>query len=179
MSGDDAREKWAAYRSTVLELPADPGGGDALRVDLRRPIPGALRARLEALGIASPVAIFTAENPHGQNAEDEASPRVAARGDTANLERTVTLVETLRATGRPTVRVDGMAPDGSYRERCVAVSMTRDEAREIARRLEQLAFFWFDGARMWLVPGLADEAMEELPHGDDERAKPAGRDPAA
>ena len=163
MSDVNTREKWAAYRSTVLELPADPSGGAVLRVDLRRQVPATLRERFEALGIAPPVAIFTAENPHGAHVEDAPSARTAARGDTANLARTITLVEALRETGLPTVRVDGMAPDGSYRERCVAVPMERDAAQAVSRRLQQLAFFWFDGGRMWLVPGLADTEPEPLP----------------
>jgi len=163
MTDVDTQEKWAAYRGTVLELPGTPAGERALRVDLREPVAPALAERLAAHGIAPPVAIFTAENPHGENADDERNARAAARGDATNLARTVTLVEALRETGRPTVRIDGMAPDGSYRERCVAVPMSREDAAALARRLAQLAFFWFDGERVWLVPGLADQEAEPLP----------------
>ena len=162
MNESDTQEKWAAYRSTVLKLPATPAGDGPLRVDLREPVAPALAGHLAALGLAPPVAIFTAENPGGENADDEGSARAAARGDATNLARTITLVEALRETGLPTVRIDGMAPDGSYRERCVAVSMSREAATTLARRLDQLAFFWFDGARVWLVPGLADLPAEPL-----------------
>lgn len=172
MTDDDTTEKWAAYRGTVLELPGTPAGAPALRIDLRERVPPALAERLRAHGMAPPVAIFTAENPGGEHAEDEGNARAAAREDATNLTRTVTLVEALRETGLPTVRIDGMAPDGSYRERCVGVPMSREDAAGLARRLAQLAFFWFDGERVWLVPGLADQEAEPLP------AAPADERPA-
>lgn len=159
-TADDGHQdaKWAAYRCTVLELP----GERPLRVDLRRPLPAGLGARFEAAGVAPPVAILTAENPGGENSEDAPTERQEARAEERNAHRMATLLEELRAAGLPHARVDGVSPDGDYREHCVAVPLGREEGRALARRLRQLAFFWFDGREIWLEPGLADRAPERL-----------------
>ena len=154
-------EKWNAYHGTVLEFVDDERG--CLRVDLRRPDARAIAARLAALGLEPPVAIMTAENPRGANAEDAPTPRQEARQQVRNADRHETLLDELRSAGMPFARVDGVAPDGDYRERCVAVPLGREEGRALARRLGQLAFFWFDGTRMWLEPGIADHEPEVLP----------------
>lgn len=155
-------EKWRSYHSTVLELE----GESPLRVDLRRPDAAALDTRLRALGLEPPVAILTAENPFGANADDAPTAAQEARQEARNDHRHEQLLAELREAGLPHARVDGMAPDGDYRERCVAVPLGRDAARIFARRLGQLAFFWFDGARVWLEPGVADHAPEPLPFVD-------------
>lgn len=154
-------EKWQSYHATVLELEGDP----PLRVDLRHPDARAMEARLRALGLTPPVAILTAENPFGANAEDAPTESQEARQAVRNDHRHEQLLAELRAAGLPHARVDGMAPDGDYRERCVAVPLGREAARAFARRLGQLAFFWFADGQVWLEPGLADRAPEPLPHG--------------
>lgn len=154
-------DKWNAYHDTVLEFVDDERG--CLRVDLRRPDARAIAGRLAALGLAPPVAIMTAENPWGANPEDAPSPRQEARQEVRNDDRHEALLAELREAGMPFARVDGVSPDGAYRERCVAVPLGRDEGRALARRLGQLAFFWFDGACVWLEPGVADHAREVLP----------------
>ena len=154
-------DKWNAYHGTVLEFADDEHG--CLRVDLRHPDARALAERLAALGLTPPVAIMTAENPRGANAEDAPTPRQEARQEVRNDDRHETLLAELREAGMPFARVDGVAPDGEYRERCVAVPLGREEGRTLARRLGQLAFFWFDGARVWLEPGVADHEPEVLP----------------
>lgn len=154
-------EKWRAYHGTVLEF-ADEERGQ-LRVDLRRPDARALAERLAALGVATPAAIMTAENPMGANAEDAPTERQEARQAVRNDDRHETLLAELREAGLPFARVDGVAPDGEYRERCVAIPLGREEGRVLARRLGQLAFFWFDGTRVWLEPGIADHEPEVLP----------------
>lgn len=154
-------EKWDAYHGTVLEFADDEHG--RLRIDLRRPDVRALAERLAALGVGPPAAILTAENPRGANAEDAPTPRQEARQEVRNDDRHETLLEELREAGLPFARVDGVAPDGEYRERCVALPLGRAEGRVLARRLGQLAFFWFDGTRVWLEPGVADHEPEVLP----------------
>lgn len=163
MADDRDDAKWEAYHDTVLELHGAAAGGELLRIDLRRPDLGALGERLRALGLAPPVAILTAENPHGANAEDAPGDRAEARATVRNDHRHDTLLAELREAGLPYARVDGVAPDGSYRERCVAVPLPAEAARALARRLRQLAFFWWDGARLWLEPGIADREREALP----------------
>ena len=153
-------EKWDAYHDTVLEFVDDVR--PPLRVDLRRPDFEALADRLHALGIATPVAILTAENPCGTNAEDAPSPgqeeRRAARNDALHQR----LTAELRRLGIVFARVDGVSPDGAYRERCVAVSLAREVAAALARRFDQLAFFWYDGRAIWLEPGVARHDRERL-----------------
>ena len=158
---DTIDEKWQAYHGTVLELADDER--PCLRIDLRKPDVRALAERLAALGLEPPVAILTAENPFGANAEDAPSARQEARQEVRNDDRHETLLAELREAGVPFTRVDGVAPDGDYRERCVALPLGREDGRALARRLGQLAFFWFDGRRIWLQPGVADHEPEVLP----------------
>lgn len=154
-------EKWNAYHDTVLVFvdPARP----VLRIDLRRPDLEALADRLLALGLAPPVAILTAENPCGANAEDAGTERQEEDREARNDRLHTRLVTELRRMGIAFARVDGVSPDGEYRERCVAIPLALEVARALAQRFDQLAFFWFDGWRLWLQPGIADHAPEVLP----------------
>lgn len=158
----DADAKWDAYHDTVLEIPGADGAAP-LRVDLRCPDVPALIDRLRAAGVTPPVAILTAENPFGENAEDEPGPQAERRAAARNDQRHEALLAELREAGLPFARVDGVAPDGSYRERCVAVPLPHDAARTLARRLRQLAFFCVERDGVWLAPGLADREPERLP----------------
>lgn len=156
MTTDD---KLAAYRSTVLEF----AGAPPLALDLRRPLTDAARRALAERGLDGPFAVLTAENPRGRNADD-ASTRAEERARDARNERRVSQLETeLRALGVPHRQVDGVAPDGDYREHCVAVRLEREAAVALAARHAQLALFWFDGARFWLLPAAADGAPTPLP----------------
>jgi hypothetical protein len=152
-------DKWDAYPNTVLEF-LDAA---RTRVDLRRPVGDAERAALARLGLGGPFAVFTAENPCGENVDDQPTPGEAAAQEARNERRTSRLERDLLARGVPFVQVDGAAPDGSYRERCVAVLMPRDEATRMAERFEQLALFWFDGRDFWLLAARLDEPPRRLP----------------
>jgi hypothetical protein len=167
MSGDrTADEKWSRYAQTVLEFYAAPPAS----VDLRRPVGGDERAALLRVGLAGEFAVLTAENPAGQHAEDASAPGEAARAEARNARRTRTLVAELDRLGVPYVRVDGVSPDGAYRERCVAALAPRGDAVALARDYAQLALFWFDGSRFWLLPADADKTPEPLPL--DGRSRP-------
>lgn len=158
----DARlvdEKWRAYPNTILEFETTP----PLRIDLRERLDGDARAALASAGLATAFGIFTAENPVGDNAEDAPSPGVERAKERANERREGTLERDLRERGVPYVRVDGVSPDGKYREHCVATLMAREEAVALARRSGQLALFWYDGWAFWLLPALADKAVQRLP----------------
>lgn len=155
----DEAAKYDAYESTVLELA--PG----TRIDLRKPVEHAQLDALKRAGLAEPFAVLTAENPRGANAEDAPTETDEARREAANDRRHALLLDSLRESGVPFVRVDGVAPDGSYRERCVAITGSRESATELAERLGQLALFWFDGAAFWLLPAEADEEPRRLPAG--------------
>lgn len=151
--------KWDAYASTVLEFPGPP----PLLLDLREPVARAARETLAALGLDGPFAVFTPENPDGANVEDASSAGDAQARRTGNADRREALAIELELLGLTWCPVDGVAPDGSYRERCAAVRLGREEARERAARLRQLAWFWFDGSAFWLMPALAADPPRRLP----------------
>ncbi|MGI9188708.1 MAG: DUF3293 domain-containing protein [Longimicrobiaceae bacterium] len=131
---DDTAAKLRAYCGTVLEFPTlDP----PLQVDLRAPVPADLRGTLAAAGLATPFAIITAFNPRSEPT-DEAD----------NQRRDAEL--TAQLGSRSWLRADGCSPDRSHREPGVAVALSGSEARELAVRFDQDAFFWFDGARFWI-----------------------------
>jgi len=157
----DGDAKYDAYTQTILEVHGAP---DA-RIDLRRPIGPDDRAALASVGLDRPFGVLTAENPHGRNDEDAPTAAEAADRDAENDRRLAALVARLGEEHVPFVRVDGVAPDGGYRERCVAVLLPRDEAAALAERLDQLALFWFDGAAFWLLPAEADATPRRLPAG--------------
>ena len=156
-------EKWGAYGDTVLAFEGPP----LLTVDLRRPVDAGAREAIRALGLVEPFAVLTAENPNGENPEDAPSSDAARRRMRRNERRTSRLEEELRRIGVAFAPVDGMAPDGSYRERCVAAMMPHHEAVALARGLDQLALFWYDGSDFWLMPAEADAAPERLPRDRD------------
>jgi hypothetical protein len=152
-------EKWDAYARTVLEFRGPP----AVAVDLRVPLAAPTRRALATVVGAPRFAVFTAENPAGENAEDAPSAREEERRERSNRQRRVELAAELRSIGVPFVDVDGVAPSGDYRERCAAAVMDRDDAVAFARRFGQLALFWFDGDRFWVLPGIAEREPRPLP----------------
>jgi hypothetical protein len=154
-----ADEKWDAYPKTVLELQV-PG---APRIDLRKPIGDDDRALLRRIGLAGEFAVLTAENPCGENAEDEPTDTDEAAKTRENASRRSRLERELEAARSRFVRVDGVAPDGEYREHGVAVEMPRPDAVALAKRLRQLAIFWFDGRDFWLVGAVEERPPERLP----------------
>ena len=153
-----ASEKYDAYADTILELAGVAGG----RIDLRRVVAAPEREALAAVGLDRPFAVMTAENAHGRNEEDAPTAAEEWEREAANDRALATLVDALAAEGTPFVRVDGTAPDGTYRERCVAVVLPRHEAVALARRFGQVALFWFDGERFWLLP--AEVIERPRPH---------------
>jgi hypothetical protein len=165
-------DKYAAYAETVLELHGVPNG----RLDLRCPLGASERAALAAVGLDRPFAVLTAENPAGENDEDAPTRAEEQAREAGNDRALASLVDTLGADAIPFVRVDGTAPDGSYRERCVAVVQSRDAAVDLARRFDQLALFWFDGDAFWLLPAEAGDTPRRLPwdRGDGAQSRGAG-----
>ena len=155
----EERERYAQYPNTILEFDTPAG----LRIDLRRPLDHAQRAALDALGLG-PFGVFTAENPEGEHAEAaEPTPEAAAERERENARRMQALLDTLDGEGIRYARVDGVAPDGDYREHCVAIAVARDRAVAMAERFDQLALFWFDGRAFWLLPAEADQEARRLP----------------
>lgn len=154
-----ADEKWNAYPGTVLEFQV-PG---APRIDLRKRVEDGDRAMLRRIGLSGEFAVLTAENPCGENAEDEPTWADEAAQKQANARRRSRLEAELQATGLRFLRVDGVAPDGDYREQGVAVEMPRADAVALGKRLRQLAIFWFDGRDFWLDGAVLHRPSERLP----------------
>ena len=139
---------WPKYPETILSFLTAP----PIEIDLRAtPSPAAL-SRLGAAGLGEPFAIVTAFDPRGENlsaAENERRQR--------DLERR------LSKSGFRFMSVDACSSDRSHCERSVAVVMPRQEALELARGLNQVAIFWFDGQRFWIVGALVETDPLMLP----------------
>jgi hypothetical protein len=161
MADELNEEKWRAYPETILRFP-EP---NPARIDLRRPLTEADRRALARRGLDRPFAVITAENPCGLNAEDAASEKQAEIREERNRKRMARFVEILEREGIPFQLVDGVSPDGDYCEHSVAIVVERDRAVKLARRLDQLAIFWFDGNDFWLVAAELERAPEKLPAG--------------
>ena len=155
----EAAEKLDDYRATILEFQGPP----PFRVDLRRPVSASQRAALARVGLVEPFAVLTAENPCGEHADDAPTAAVADAQEARNQRRTARLLDHLERVGAPAVRVDGVAPGGDHRERCVATPADRAAGVTLAKRFEQIALFWFDGRRFWLLPAEADGEPSALP----------------
>lgn len=139
---------WPAYKEAVLEFRT----GEPFRIWLAEPLVADDRDQLAALMPTGRFAVVTPFNPRGR--------RVPLRENEARLRRQQ---EELTARGLRHLRVDGLAPDGSHCEEGYAVELSRDDARALAERWGQSAFFWFDGAAFWLVPAELDAEAVRLP----------------
>ena len=139
---------WPRYPETILEFATTP----AIEIDLRKvPSEDAITA-LKSAGLGQPFAIMTAFDPRGENL----SP-------SENEKRRQELDDRLRASGYSFARVDCCSPDRSHCECSVAVVMPQEKAVALARELEQVAIFWFDGSRFWILGGLAETDPLMLP----------------
>jgi hypothetical protein len=156
---NNTAEKWAQYPCTILEF-APP---DRLRIDLRQTLGAPEKSILAKLGLDRPFAVLTAENPMGENDEDEPTAAQRADADRQNDSRRAELEAELRKAGVEFQPCDGVAADGDYREHGVAVVIPREQAVMLARRFGQLAIFWFDGRGFSLVGAVARNPSEKLP----------------
>jgi hypothetical protein len=139
---------WARYAETVLIFATDP----EIFVDLRAALPPRVREGLRAIGVDGRFAVLTAYNPRGENFSDA-----------DNNQRSAQLESELRSSGHEFVGVDACSPDRSHCECSVALQAPLAQAVEIARRYEQLAVFWFDGAEFWIEPVIANRRRVRLP----------------
>jgi len=148
-STPDSRDPdWPKYPETVLTFSTSP----PLEIDLRAvPSPEAL-SRLAAAGLGEPFAIMTACDPRGENLPAHENER-----------RQRELEGRLTKSGHGFTTVDCCSPDRSHCERSVAVPMPQQEAVALARELEQVAIFWFDGRQFWIVGALVETDPLMLP----------------
>jgi uncharacterized protein DUF3293 len=147
-SPDQQDPDWPRYPETILEFATTP----AVVIDLRKVPSEAAIAALKAGGLGQPFAIMTAFDPRGENL----SPA-------QNQQRTQALDARLRAGSYRFAQVDACSPDRSHCECSFAVVMPQDIALALARELEQVAIFWFDGAAFWILGALAEADPLMLP----------------
>jgi hypothetical protein len=145
---DQQDPDWPRYPETVLEFATTP----SIEIDLRQiPSEGQVAA-LKAAGLGQPFAIMTAFDPRGGNL----SPL-------ENEKRTQDLATHLRSGNYRFTQVDCYSPDRSHCECSFAVVMPQEEALDLARKMEQVAIFWFDGNRFWILGALAESDPMMLP----------------
>lgn len=139
---------WTAYASTRLLI----GRAPRIKVDLRLPVSDDQRHLLTKLGLGATFAIVTPCDPRG------------ARSPTwLNLARYLRTRLLLRSRNLRYIPAEGESPDSRHRERGFAIAINRDDAAALARELEQLALYWFDGEAFWIDGALAERMPERLP----------------
>jgi len=139
---------WTAYANARLLIGRPP----RIKVDLWLPVGEELEYRLTKLGLGATFAIITPFDPRGT--------RAPAWKNLARYVRTRLL---LRSRKLRYVPADGESPDSRHRERGFAIAMTRTDAAALARELEQLALYWFDGKAFWIDGALAERKPQRLP----------------
>ena len=139
---------WPRYPETVLEFATTP----AVQIDLREIPSDDKIAALQRAGLDRPFAIMTAFDPRGENL-------LAAE----NEKRKEELERRLRTSGYAFAQVDACSPDRSHCECSVAVIMPQERALDLAREMEQVAIFWFDGNRFWILGALVETDPLMLP----------------
>jgi len=139
---------WTEYANARLLIGRPP----RIKVDLWLPVGEELEYRLTKLGLGATFAIITPFDPRGT--------RAPAWKNLARYVRTRLL---LRSRNLRYVPADGESPDSRHRERGFAIAMTRTDAAALARELEQLALYWFDGKAFWIDGALAERKPQRLP----------------
>jgi len=132
---------WPRYPETILSFSTNP----PVEIDLRE-IPSA-----HAIAILA-AAVVTAFDPHGYDlspAENEARQR--------------DLDVRLTKDGYEFVSVEACSPDRSHCESSFAIVMPHEKAIALARELGQVAIFWFDGKRFWIIGALMEADPSMLP----------------
>ena len=143
---DQRDPDWPRYPETVLTFATQP----PLEIDLRAIPSDYAIAQLKAMGFGEPFAILTAFDPDGRNLSA-----------TDNDRRKQELDRRLTSMGYEFAQVDCCSPDRSHCESSVAIKMPQREALDLAREMRQVAIFWFDGKRFWILGALvkADPLM--------------------
>jgi hypothetical protein len=139
---------WPRYPETILSFSTTP----PVEIDLRKIPSEKALADLAEAGFGEPFAVLTAFDPRGQ----DLSPA-------ENEKRGRELDARLAREGYRFVHVDACSPDRSHCECSVAVIMPQTQAVELARELEQVAIFWFDGGRFWILGALVESDPLMLP----------------
>jgi len=123
-----------------------------VEIDLRKIPPARAIADLAAAGFERPFAVLTAFDPGGHDLS-------AAENEKGRRE----LDARLAKDGYRFVSVDACSPDRAHCESSVAVVIPQEKAIALARELEQVAIFWFDGKRFWIIGALMEADPLMLP----------------
>jgi hypothetical protein len=139
---------WPRYPETILTFSTSP----AVEIDLRGIPPADAIANLAAVGFDQPFAVLTAFDPRGHDLSEA-----------ENEKRRRELDARLTKSGYKFVSVDACSPDRTHCECSVAVVMPQEKAIALGRELEQVAIFWFDGKRFWIIGALMEADPLLLP----------------
>jgi len=139
---------WPRYPETILTFSTNP----PVEIDLCEIPPAGAIAKLAAAGFGQPFAVLTAFDPRGRDLS-------AAENEKRRRE----LDARLTKCGYKFVSVDACSPDGTHCECSVAVKMPQEKALALAQELEQVAIFWFDGKRFWILGALVKSDPLLLP----------------
>jgi hypothetical protein len=139
---------WPRYPETILRFAAEP----RVSIDLREIVTEIEKAELARIGLDGPFAIITAFDPGGVNLAPE-----------ENAERARQLEKRLCEMGHGFVRVDACSPDGKHCECSAAVRIAKSDACSLAAEFRQVAIFWFDGERFWIVGAMVSADPIMLP----------------
>jgi hypothetical protein len=139
---------WPRYPETILTFSTTP----SVEIDLREVTSDTTLTSLRTIGLGKPFAVLTAFDPRGHDLSRE-----------QNEERRRDLKEKLTRNGYRLVEVDACSPDRSHCECSVAVVMPQQDAIALARELEQVAIFWFDGTRFWILGAIVESDPLMLP----------------
>jgi hypothetical protein len=139
---------WPLYPETVLTFSTTP----RVEIDLRAVPSKQMLDQLRAAGFGDPFVVLTAFDPRGENLPAEENER-----------RKRDLDRRLSASGYRFAHVDACSPDRSHCECSAAVVMPHEKAIELARELEQVAIFWFDGRRFWILGAMVETDPLMLP----------------
>jgi hypothetical protein len=144
----------AQYASTQLAFTRwEKDGVSKCTIDLRQAV-GPTQVRwLRDLGLGKPFAVITACNPGGEALSEDENDELAAE-----------LKEVLEANEVDTsVSCTGCSADMTHFEPGLAIVVEEPEAADVAEQFDQLAMFWFDGERFWIVPVTAGGKPVGLP----------------
>jgi hypothetical protein len=145
---DQQDPDWPRYPETILSFSTKP----VVEIDLREIPSERAIADLTAAGLGQPFAVLTAFDPGGRD---------LSRAE--NESRRRELDARLTAEGYEFAHVDACSPDRAHCECSFAVVMPQKKAIELARELEQVAIFWFDGGRFCILGVLVETDPMMLP----------------
>lgn len=137
---------WSCFAQTILEF-----HGLGIRIDLGSPVTAEARSELVAW-LGTPITCFcvlTADNPDGRDC-----------APSQNDEFRSSLFTQLSQLGVELTACDGTSPDGRHREVGWAVRTDDRTGWQLAQQFHQLAFFYYDGARFWLVSTATKDGVD-------------------